>query len=349
MNGQPGGTGMRRYEVFSDHIRNLPLLEGTTVQLGRGTFPVFSDRAGGTDTFIVRLRMAPLMTGTMVPDPAWVVLMIPLRWGREFRFNGVSARRHDMFMSSGPNGYTTLGEERDTLAVAVRRSCLQAACAALQGVLPQEIAFDDLHLALGPAAGPWLQRRVLSLLSRSPASGSPSDVARLGSVMEADLISDLAFLLTERRFARRCIKPARLVAIEVVRTAIHAANADPMRPPSLADLCAATGVGQTWLYKSFMEIVGVSPMKLIRHQRLVQAREMLLDRSRPAMSVKYAAMSVGFMESGRFAIDYRAQFGENPSDTLQLRNTGNTGSLIPASPPMTQPGGKAGRKADQPQ
>jgi hypothetical protein len=60
---------------------------------------------------------------------------------------------------------------------------------------------------------------------------------------------------------------------------------------------------------------------------MTQVRNMLLDSTQPAPCVKYAARTFGFVESGRFAREYRQMFGENPSQTLLARTIGHMASV----------------------
>lgn len=77
-----------------------------------------------------------------------------------------------------------------------------------------------------------------------------------------------------------------------------------------------------WLHRCFVEIYGCPPYELLRAYRLTSARERLLDREERIGLVKEVAFSFGFKNTGRFAADYRARFGENPSDTLFVGQTG---------------------------
>lgn len=70
-------------------------------------------------------RVFPKLVGSVVPDPRWMVFMLPLSWHGEYRVNGVVARPLDVFMAGGPSGYTTVGEARNTVAIGVRKSRLE--------------------------------------------------------------------------------------------------------------------------------------------------------------------------------------------------------------------------------
>jgi len=70
---------------------------------------------------------------------------------------------------------------------------------------------------------------------------------------------------------------------------------------------------------------------------LAMVRNLLRSREGPAPMVKSVALSHGFWHLGQFAIDYRATYGEMPSETLaRARGAGRAaGHPRPARPPPT--------------
>jgi transcriptional regulator GlxA family with amidase domain len=84
----------------------------------------------------------------------------------------------------------------------------------------------------------------------------------------------------------------------------------------VADLVAASGVPGRTLFKHFRDSKGTSPMRYLRNARLEKVRH-ALTRAEPGDSVTVIAMIWGFSHMGRFAVEYRARFGESPSDTLR--------------------------------
>jgi AraC-like DNA-binding protein len=85
---------------------------------------------------------------------------------------------------------------------------------------------------------------------------------------------------------------------------------------TMPELCTEVGVPERTLRMCCAEFLGVSPMRYILLQRLNRARS-ALRRSDPSMtSVAEVARDHQFLELGRFAVTYRAIFGESPSVTL---------------------------------
>jgi methylphosphotriester-DNA--protein-cysteine methyltransferase len=88
--------------------------------------------------------------------------------------------------------------------------------------------------------------------------------------------------------------------------------AEPLGTPDIAE---AVGVSIRALQAGFKAHLDTTPMAYVRQARLVRVRESLTDGS--ATSVTEAALKWGITHLGRLSGDYRAAFGETPSETLQ--------------------------------
>lgn len=95
--------------------------------------------------------------------------------------------------------------------------------------------------------------------------------------------------------------------------------AQPRALPSLAGLCELAGVSERTLEYAFREHVGLPPQRYLRMRRLNGVRRDLRDGDPGSLRVTEVAMRWGFWELGRFAREYRALFGERPSETLARR------------------------------
>jgi AraC-like DNA-binding protein len=86
---------------------------------------------------------------------------------------------------------------------------------------------------------------------------------------------------------------------------------------SMPTLCAELGVAERTLRMCCAEFLGVSPTRYVLLQRLNKARSALRRADPSTASVAQVARNHQFLELGRFAVTYRATFGESPSVTLQ--------------------------------
>jgi AraC family ethanolamine operon transcriptional activator len=73
------------------------------------------------------------------------------------------------------------------------------------------------------------------------------------------------------------------------------------------------------LQSGFQEVFGVSPQRFLRWQRFSGARRDLLEAEHGLARVCDIASRWGFIELGRFAVEYKQLFGESPSATLRAR------------------------------
>jgi AraC-like DNA-binding protein len=86
---------------------------------------------------------------------------------------------------------------------------------------------------------------------------------------------------------------------------------------NLSELCTAIDVPERTLRLCCAEFLGVSPNRYYLLRRLNMARSALRRASPETASVSEIARDHQFVELGRFAVSYRAIFGETPSSTLR--------------------------------
>lgn len=98
-------------------------------------------------------------------------------------------------------------------------------------------------------------------------------------------------------------------AVEVMRSRIS-------EPLSVARIATACGTSNRTLHRALRREHGLSPMALLRRERLAMARVTLCHPTE-ATTVTQVALRSGFEHLGRFSRYYARQFGELPSDTLQ--------------------------------
>jgi len=307
--------GLRINRRRPEFVAGLPVRESESVQLGPGTAEYRSQRLSGRDLFALSYSVAPKLTIHTVPKNDWAVLLMSLNPRSGMVFNGRTARPFDIFLSTGPDGYMSTGEDRCNVAVAIRKTRLISTCSAVAAVGTEDVRLHDLLLPREQLVGRCLHQGLFGVAAESDGKPLTEGEFALSEALENDLICLLATKLLPALRRGTEANLFRVNALSVVRAATAASKALPA--PSLADLCAAAGVSQRWLHKCFMDVLGVSPYHYIRLARLSKARELLLACESTPTLVKSISLSLGYRLSGRFAADYRSLYGENPSDTLQ--------------------------------
>jgi AraC-like DNA-binding protein len=108
----------------------------------------------------------------------------------------------------------------------------------------------------------------------------------------------------------------------VVRMAEQFFRCHVGEPVSIAQLSTIAGVSERSLRNAFHHVCTTSPKRYLKLWQLHQVRRALRGGDRPPLSVTDVATLHGFFELGRFAGEYKALFGEAPSQTLQRSRTG---------------------------
>jgi AraC family ethanolamine operon transcriptional activator len=141
------------------------------------------------------------------------------------------------------------------------------------------------------------------------------DPKRLAS-MSRDVVATLVTALSRAPGNRPDIPPGKRARI--VRDARDLVNAWPDGDMSIAELCRTLGVSRRGLQYAFQETLGIKPSAYLRAVRLNGARRAI----KHTHSVAEAATHWGFWHFGRFAHDYKAMFGELPSEAFRRYHAG---------------------------
>ncbi|MFM8857508.1 MAG: AraC family transcriptional regulator [Actinomycetota bacterium] len=106
---------------------------------------------------------------------------------------------------------------------------------------------------------------------------------------------------------------ARSHLVEIVAAHVDAHLAEPL---SVQDLAAIAGCSVRVLQSILLELQGTTPVAFVRCRRRAAARKML-ENSDSGMSITETAQRCGFLQLGRFSVEYKATYGESPSQTKQ--------------------------------
>jgi AraC-like DNA-binding protein len=146
-----------------------------------------------------------------------------------------------------------------------------------------------------------------------------TSVARAGVSMA---IHHWGAIVKERSFARE-----NRSCSDLVEKAEKLALAEIDEPLQISAVCRALAVSQRTLRKAFRATYGLPPCRRLRLLRLSEARRVLLAADCRRVTVTQIATGFGFLELGRFSVEYRKLFGETPSQTLRRQS-----QIKPVSP-----------------
>jgi AraC family ethanolamine operon transcriptional activator len=307
----------RRITEPDDAIDAVPRTSYRITPLSAGPFEVRVTTIGLGPIALQIGRCTPFV-GFATPDPDTAVLQLPLEHLETLVLNGVQAP---------PRAFATYGSGAELL----RANSQAARYAAI--VLPSASA----EALLEPPTGAALLRPG----SHALLSAAPSTWERAARVLEAAERTAAESPATfEADEARRALRDAVLQAARGMlsgtaageqpvgmprasrarRRTVAAADeylrAHLDRPIYTDELCDALGVSASGLGEAFRAVFVVSPHRFLKLRRLHMVRAALRARGGPAPLVKAVALAHGFWHLGQFAHDYRAAFGEAPSETL---------------------------------
>jgi transcriptional regulator GlxA family with amidase domain len=105
---------------------------------------------------------------------------------------------------------------------------------------------------------------------------------------------------------------------DTVNAAIAYMRANASQPLTVSRIASAVGQSARTLQVAFRRDLDQTPMQYLQLVRMTAVRADLLATHRsPGTTVRNLALKWGFTHAARFAAQYRARYGENPSETLR--------------------------------
>jgi len=157
-------------------------------------------------------------------------------------------------------------------------------------------------------------RRILRFIERGSVNREKPIQHSVSEAFNIDLAASIVRIIGQGHVqAGRTNTPFRA---SVLRRALDLINDTNQPPMSVTEVCQTIGTSLSTLERAFTAEFGVSPKVYLKSRRLASVRRDVL-KSEPDSLIADIANRWGFWHMGRFAADYRKQFGELPSQTLQ--------------------------------
>lgn len=201
------------------------------------------------------------------------------------------------------------------LLVRIDRDALEKQLSNMLGGAPvSDIRFDLAMPMAGGAARWWRMLNVL-IDSLEMQDVMPNSLAT--SLHESLLLVSL-LNCQPNAYSERMDRPHQPIAPRHVRKVEEYIEQYADMPLTLGDLVEVSGVSARALFDGFRRFRDTSPLAYLRGVRLARVRQQLLDADQNE-TVTTVATQWGFYQLGRFAAQYKAAFGEAPSETLRRR------------------------------
>jgi AraC-like DNA-binding protein len=174
----------------------------------------------------------------------------------------------------------------------------------------------DEQIVTPPAAAmakfQWLHAAAGELAEHAPEIIAHPEAAR--GLEEALIEAMVDCVLVPERREDRAAQRRHTAIMQRFRTALEARDDKAVYLPELG---SRIGVSGRTLRLCCQEHLGMGPKRFLMLRRMHLARRALRKADADA-TVTDIATEFGFWELGRFAVEYKALFGESPSETLQL-------------------------------
>ncbi|MBM2621242.1 helix-turn-helix transcriptional regulator [Actinoplanes sp. LDG1-06] len=137
--------------------------------------------------------------------------------------------------------------------------------------------------------------------------------------LPVDIAAGMAASVSGLEFLTPSKPPEKTALPAVLRKATAFIEAHPESHLTVAQIAAAAGVGIRALQTSFRLHLAITPMTYLRRVRLDHVhRELLAGDPHDGVTVQGVARRWGFVNLGRFAADYRTEYGVTPRETLRV-------------------------------
>jgi len=214
------------------------------------------------------------------------------------------------------------------VCVRFERDLVEQHCAAHLGhPLERPLEFDP-ELRLDTPAGLYFIRLVrlfaeeLMLARRLGAPAHPLANERVAEQLSSALLNALIYG-QRSNVSAALARPAASLAPRFVRRAEDHIRDHYAEPLTIEKLAAVAGVSARTLFSGFRDFRNTTPMAYLKKVRLEKVRQALrCCEASSSNGVTEIALDCGFSHLGRFAADYRSQFGELPSATARVLRAG---------------------------
>jgi len=247
--------------------------------------------------------------------PHKTVIGIVADSGTKARWFGTAVNQHMIaathrgidLLTEGPGSFYQATIDRTALARDFSKA--PDAIALLEYLERVALVRDPLHAARLRT----FLRGIFSVDNRSCATAPRMAPARAVSGTLVPLLASAV-----ERFDERVVEPSkclsrRLIAVRKCE-AFMRERVDATL--TLLDLSELAGMRSRSLINAFEAITGCSPMDYLKRLRLNGVHRALRSANKAGTRIIDVATAWGFWHMGHFASDYRAMFGESPSQTL---------------------------------
>lgn len=235
-------------------------------------------------------------------------------------FHGQRVDGQSIMMGRGDELDLTLREDSHLLAITVQAELLSTLWQQLYGKPWSSWLDQKLVVQARPGSADFVRSRQIGAMEMVMANPAlldvPESAAQLRDAILIEWLEAIPAMVEVRDLhsvsARR----------RIVDRTCDLVLGSPDRAVTMLEVCKEVGTSPRRLELCFRDVLGISPHKYLRAVRLCGARRELKRLAGTGATVHDIAARWGFWHMSAFSADYKQQFGELPSATLQSEVTG---------------------------
>jgi len=279
-------------------------------QLEAGPLRARAALMGTSRTIVMRVELDRAFHQAGTPPAGMLTFGLPYLENGPFKWCGKDAHGGDILnfnLDGGFDGVSKAGFAG--FSISIRETLMQEVSEILELNFDyrKQIRATDIWTNANQTTN-RLRQRLFAAYDVVPSFSCP-DAQDLFDFSAAALL--LEFLSGQDISSTRVIQPFRSQAL---RMTMEWMNETGELPLTVMELCTKTGFSAPTLYRAFSDEFGVGPKRYLHVRRLAGVRRDLRS-SHITDCISDIAARWGFWHMGKFAADYRRQYGELPSDT----------------------------------
>ncbi len=324
---------LRSYDEFIDAVQDASI-GGSILRKDERPWRLASHAIGSALVQFGQNGAASVSEVQVAPDRAGLIVLAP---GAPPRFVDGREMGADALCLLRPGALVELSTPSPTawLSVTAHPEAVEREAALLAGAPPGSVPRPVVSLVSDPEAVARLRKLLLEVIGVLDSTRGALQAEAVAH-MERTLLRAVArnsIDASPRRERGRLLRVERSAAF---RSIFEFLRTLPSGPVYVEDLCRATGLPERTLRLLFFEQFGESPVRVLRSRRLCLAYEAFQEPGVGLKQIREVAGSFGFWHMGQFAADYRALFGERPSDTVRrARQLGPRARTVRPAPSVT--------------
>ncbi|MFM0694600.1 AraC family transcriptional regulator [Paraburkholderia graminis] len=171
----------------------------------------------------------------------------------------------------------------------------------------------DMDATTGDPASWW--RMVKFLIGEMERSSPSLGQLYISGEFELTLLKGL-LLSQPHNYSEQLADASAITPPHYLTKARQFIHDNAREPLAIEDIEHAAGVSRFKLFDGFRQYFGCTPIAYLKRYRLESARRDILE-DRSVRNISSVALNWGMSHLGRFSTEYKALFGESPSDTLK--------------------------------